>query len=153
MSDLCIHVVLSCACKTVVELCLTSLILNCVLSELCLSCACKTVVDTALADADLLTESSCCSRSCHRSSCSSQCCCCHSPSMLANKVEVEAGFPDVPVELVVLTLLATITGDGAVPHLVEEVGNVELYLSMYTSYSLLLSKWSLHSISFSMLLS
>ena len=47
--------------------------------------------------------------------------------MLAKKVEVEAGFPDVPVEFVVLTLLATITGDGAVPHLVEEVGNVELY--------------------------
>ena len=48
--------------------------------------------------------------------------------MLVNKVEVGAGFPDVPVELVVLTLLTTITGDGAVPYLVEEVGNVELYL-------------------------
>ena len=46
--------------------------------------------------------------------------------MLVNKVELEAGFPDVPVELVVLTLLTTITGDGVVPHLVvEEVGNDE----------------------------
>ena len=47
--------------------------------------------------------------------------------MLVNKVEVGAGFPDVPVEFVVLTLLTTITGDGAVPYLVEEIGNVELY--------------------------
>ena len=44
--------------------------------------------------------------------------------MLVNKVEVGAGFPDVPVELVVLTLLTTLC-DGAVPHLVEEVGNDE----------------------------
>ena len=54
--------------------------------------------------------------------------CCHSPSMLVNEVEVEAGFPDVPVELVVLTPLTTITGDGAGPHLVEEIGDVELWL-------------------------
>ena len=47
--------------------------------------------------------------------------------MLVNKVEVRAGFPDVPVEFVVLTSLTTITGDGTVPYLVEEVGNVELY--------------------------
>ena len=46
--------------------------------------------------------------------------------MLVNEVEVEAGFPDVPVELVILSPLTTITGDGAVPHLVEEVGDVEL---------------------------
>ena len=43
-------------------------------------------------------------------------------------MEVEAGFPDVPVELVVLTQLTTITGDGAVPHLSEGVGDVELWL-------------------------
>ena len=48
--------------------------------------------------------------------------------MLVNEVEVEAVFPDVPVELVVLTPLTTITGDGAVPHLVERVGDVELHL-------------------------
>ena len=48
--------------------------------------------------------------------------------MLVNEVEVEAVFPDVPVELVVLTPLTTITGDGAVPHLVERVGDVELRL-------------------------
>ena len=41
-------------------------------------------------------------------------------------MEVKVGFPDVPVELVVPTLLTIITGDGAVPHLVvEEVGNDE----------------------------
>ena len=48
--------------------------------------------------------------------------------MLVNEMEVEAGFPDVPVELVVLTPLTTITGDGAVRHLVERVGDVELWL-------------------------
>ena len=41
---------------------------------------------------------------------------------------VEIGFPDVPVEFVALTLLTTITSDGAVPHLVEEIGNGELCL-------------------------
>ena len=46
--------------------------------------------------------------------------------MLVNEAEVETGFPDVPVELVVLTPLTTITGDGAVSHLVERVGDVEL---------------------------
>ena len=49
--------------------------------------------------------------------------------MLVNEVEVEAGFPDVPVDLVVLTPLTTITGDGAVPHLVERVDDVELCLA------------------------
>ena len=48
--------------------------------------------------------------------------------MLVNEVEVEAVFPDVPVELVVLTPLTTITGDGDVPHLVERIGDVELCL-------------------------
>ena len=48
--------------------------------------------------------------------------------MLVNEVEVEAGFPDVPVELVVLTPLMTSAGDGAVPHLIERVGDVELWL-------------------------
>ena len=131
---------LSCVCKIVVRAVpaklLSKLHMQNLLSELCLqncclSCACKTVVvELALADADLLTESSCCSRSCHQSSCSSQRCCCHSPSMLVSKVEIGAGFLDVPVELVVLTLLTTITGDGAIPHLVvEEVGNVKLYLA------------------------
>ena len=72
--------------------------------------------------------------------------------MWVNEVEVEAVFPDVPVELVVLTPLTTIAGDGAVPHLVERTVDVELWLVMYTSYSLLLSKWSLHPISFSILL-
>ena len=41
--------------------------------------------------------------------------------MLVNEVEVEAGFPDVPVELVVLTPLTTIAGDGAVPILLKEL--------------------------------
>ena len=48
--------------------------------------------------------------------------------MLVNEVEVEAVFPDVPVELVVLTPLTTIAGDGAVPHLVESADDVELCL-------------------------
>ena len=34
----------------------------------------------------------------------------------------EDSFPDVPVHIVALTLLATITGYGSVPYL-EEVGN------------------------------
>ena len=37
---------------------------------------------------------------------------------------VENGFPDVPVHLVVVTLLATMTGDGGAPYF-EEIGNNE----------------------------
>ena len=69
--------------------------------------------------------------------------------MLVKKVEDEAGFPDVPVELVVPTLLATITGDGGVPHLGEELAMANLLMA--SSYLLLLSKWSLRPIFFSML--
>ena len=43
-------------------------------------------------------------------------------------MQFEAVFPDVPVELVVLTPLTTITGDGAIPYLVERVVDVELWL-------------------------
>ena len=46
--------------------------------------------------------------------------------MLVNKVELKLVFPDVPVEFVALTLLTTITGDGCLPHLVEEAVNGEL---------------------------
>ena len=38
---------------------------------------------------------------------------------------IETGFPDVPAQFVALTLLTTITGDGCLPHLVEETGNGE----------------------------
>ena len=72
--------------------------------------------------------------------------------MLVNKVEVGAGFPDVPVELVVLTLLTTITGDGAVPYLVEGVGNVEPYPVDVCFLLAVVVSVVLHRISFSMLL-
>ena len=37
-------------------------------------------------------------------------------------------FPDVLVEFVALTLLTNITGDGCIPHLVEETVNVTFCL-------------------------
>ena len=77
----------------------------------------------------------CCSRSCRQSSCCSRCGRC-SPSMLVNEVEVEAGFPDVPVELVVLTPLMTITGEALYPILVEKLVMQSSGLSMYSSCSL-----------------
>ena len=43
---------------------------------------------------------------------------------------------DVPLELVALTFLTTIAGDGVVPHLVEEIGNAELKFVDVFSYLL-----------------
>ena len=50
-------------------------------------------------DADLLTESSSCSRRCHQSSCCCLCSC-HSSSMLVNEAEVAAGLPDELVNVI-----------------------------------------------------
>ena len=71
--------------------------------------------------------------------------------MLVNEVEVEAGFPDVPVELVVLTLLTTITGDGAVPHLEEGGNDAFLFGDVFLLFVVVVVGVVVRSISFSML--
>ena len=88
------------------------------------TCCWKVVAET---EVDLLTGSSCCSRSCHQSSCCSQRGSCVFFDV-GQQGGVETGFPDVPVKFAALTLLTTITVDDAVPHLVEKCINDELCL-------------------------
>ena len=123
------------------------LLLELILRLLWLSCSCKTsVVEPAVeTDADLLTESSCCSRS-HQSSCSAQCCCCHYPSMLVISVG-QVVVHRCPVEKVDVLPWHWWRPSHAMALYPILKKLTKMNLLMVFSYSLLLSKWSLSSIS------